>query len=128
MYKGTGKIPNQPYLWDIPVNKSIVTEEPIKVKLHAVDTNGNEQTIEKEITLQQLTIKKKREEFKDDKKIDKFSLLLFDHNSAELDKKNVEIINTIKSFISPNSKVIITGYADITGEKLYNQELTKKDV
>ncbi len=126
MYKGTGKIPNQPFLWDIPVNKSIVTEEPIKVKLHAVDTNGNEQTIEKEITLQQLTIKKKREEFKDDKKIDRFSLLLFDHNSAELDKKNVEIINTIKSFISPNSKVIITGYADITGEKLYNQELTKK--
>lgn len=54
--------------------------------------------------------------------------MLFDHNSAELDKKNVEIINTIKSFISPNSKVIITGYADITGEKLYNQELTKKDV
>jgi outer membrane protein OmpA-like peptidoglycan-associated protein len=126
MYKGTGKIPNQPYLWDIPVNKSIVNEEPIKVKLHAIDTNGNEQTIEKEITLQQLTINKKREEFKDDKKIDRFSLLLFDHNSAELDKKNVDIINTIKSFISPNSKVIITGYADITGEKLYNQELTRK--
>ena len=126
MYKGTGKIPTQPYLWDIPVNKSIVNEEPIKVKLHAIDTNGNEQTIEKEITLQQLTINKKREEFKDDKKIDRFSLLLFDHNSAELDKKNVDIINTIKSFISPNSKVIITGYADITGEKLYNQELTRK--
>jgi outer membrane protein OmpA-like peptidoglycan-associated protein len=126
MYKGTGKIPNQPYLWDIPVNKSIVNEEPIKVKLHAIDTNGNEQTIEKEITLQQLTINKKREEFKDDKKIDRFSLLLFDHNSAELDKKNVDIINTIKSFLSPNSKVIITGYADITGEKLYNQELTRK--
>jgi outer membrane protein OmpA-like peptidoglycan-associated protein len=126
MYKGTGKIPTKPYLWDIPVNKSIVNEEPIKVKLHAIDTNGNEQTIEKEITLQQLTINKKREEFKDDKKIDRFSLLLFDHNSAELDKKNVDIINTIKSFISPNSKVIITGYADITGEKLYNQELTRK--
>ena len=126
MYKGTGKIPTQPYLWDIPVNKSIVNEEPIKVKLHAIDTNGNEQTIEKEITLQQLTINKKREEFKDDKKIDRFSLLLFDHNSAELDKKNVDIINTIKSFISPNSKVIITGYADITGEKLYNLELTRK--
>jgi outer membrane protein OmpA-like peptidoglycan-associated protein len=126
MYKGTGKIPTQTYLWDIPVNKSIVNEEPIKVKLHAIDTNGNEQTIEKEITLQQLTINKKREEFKDDKKIDRFSLLLFDHNSAELDKKNVDIINTIKSFISPNSKVIITGYADITGEKLYNLELTRK--
>lgn len=125
-YKGTGKIPNQPYIWDIPVNKSIVTEEPIKVKLHAIDTNGNEQTIEKDITLQQLTIKKKREEFKDDKKIDRFSLLLFDHNSAELDKNNVDIVNNIKSFIKPLSKVIITGYADITGEKLYNQELARK--
>lgn len=125
-YKGTGKIPNQPYIWDIPVNKSIVTEEPIKVKLHAIDTNGNEQTIEKDITLQQLTIKKKREEFKDDKKIDRFSLLLFDHNSAELDKNNVDIVNNIKSFIKPLSKVIITGYADITGEKMYNQELARK--
>jgi outer membrane protein OmpA-like peptidoglycan-associated protein len=125
-YKGTGKITNQPYIWDIPVNKSIITEEPIKVKLHAIDTNGNEQTIEKNITLQQLTIKKKREEFKDDKKIDRFSLLLFDHNSAELDKNNVDIINNIKSFIKPLSKVIITGYADITGEKLYNQELARK--
>lgn len=125
-YKGTGKITNQPYIWDIPVNKSIITEEPIKVKLHAIDTNGNEQTIEKDITLQQLTIKKKREEFKDDKKIDRFSLLLFDHNSAELDKNNVDIINNIKSFIKPLSKVIITGYADITGEKLYNQELARK--
>ena len=125
-YKGTGKITNQPYIWDIPVNKSIVTEEPIKVKLHAIDTNGNEQTIEKDITLQQLTIKKKREEFKDDKKIDRFSLLLFDHNSAELDKNNVDIVNNIKSFIKPLSKVIITGYADITGEKLYNQELARK--
>lgn len=125
-YKGTGKITNQPYIWDIPVNKSIITEEPIKVKLHAIDTNGNEQTIEKDITLQQLTIKKKREEFKDDKKIDRFSLLLFDHNSAELDKNNVDIVNNIKSFIKPLSKVIITGYADITGEKLYNQELARK--
>jgi outer membrane protein OmpA-like peptidoglycan-associated protein len=125
-YKGTGKITNQPYIWDIPVNKTIITEEPIKVKLHAIDTNGNEQTIEKDITLQQLTIKKKREEFKDDKKIDRFSLLLFDHNSAELDKNNVDIINNIKSFIKPLSKVIITGYADITGEKLYNQELARK--
>jgi outer membrane protein OmpA-like peptidoglycan-associated protein len=125
-YKGTGKITNQPYIWDIPVNKTIITEEPIKVKLHAIDTNGNEQTIEKDITLQQLTIKKKREEFKDDKKIDRFSLLLFDHNSAELDKNNVDIVNNIKSFIKPLSKVIITGYADITGEKLYNQELARK--
>jgi outer membrane protein OmpA-like peptidoglycan-associated protein len=125
-YKGTGKITNQPYIWDIPVNKTIITEEPIKVKLHAIDTNGNEQTIEKDITLQQLTIKKKREEFKDDKRIDRFSLLLFDHNSAELDKNNVDIINNIKSFIKPLSKVIITGYADITGEKLYNQELARK--
>lgn len=72
MYKGTGKIPNQPYLWDIPVNKSIVTEEPIKVKLHAVDTNGNEQTIEKEITLQQLTIKRKEKNLKMTRKLINF--------------------------------------------------------
>ncbi|MBK9247658.1 MAG: OmpA family protein, partial [Ignavibacteria bacterium] len=58
-----------------------------------------------------------------DKKIDRFSLILFDIRSSEIVGVNHSIIKTIQQYCQPNSSIKITGYSDRLGEAGYNQQL-----
>ena len=58
-----------------------------------------------------------------DKRIDRFSLILFDYDKSEITERQKEIINEIKAKIKANSTVTITGFTDKTGEPSYNRKL-----
>ena len=73
-----------------------------------------------------MTTNKKRVELKNDKRIERFSLIVFDYNSATITKPNQRILEDVKNRILPNSVITIIGYADRTGEQSYNQELTTR--
>ncbi len=113
-------------IWDVEDEPIPSLEEPIMVKLNYWDKKGKDLEIVKELNISQLTIKKKRFELKDDKKIERFSLILFDFDKSDLTDAQKKLLNDVKSKIKPNSKVIISGYADRTGEELYNRELAAK--
>jgi outer membrane protein OmpA-like peptidoglycan-associated protein len=103
-------------------------EEPINVEFSARDILGQKSSAKSDISLQQLTIKKKREIIKDDKRIEKFSLILFDYDKANLTQRQANVLNQIKSRIQPNTQVTITGYADRTGDPEYNKELSNRRI
>lgn len=123
-YSGN-QIPEALY-WRIEDEPMPKVEAPIIIKLQATDKTSSNIDVDKNLKLEQLTIKKKRYELKDDKRVERFSLIVFDFNKADLKQIHLNILNDIKSRIKPNSKVTIMGYADRSGEADYNKELAAK--
>jgi outer membrane protein OmpA-like peptidoglycan-associated protein len=114
--------------WSVEEDPMPRLEEPINVEFSARDILGQKSSAKSDISLQQLTIKKKREIIKDDKRIEKFSLILFDYDKANLTQIQANTLSQIKSRIQPNTQVTITGYADRTGEQAYNKELSNRRI
>jgi len=113
-------------IWDIEKGVLPVLEKPIDIDLMVEDVIGKKVIAVKSLDIKQLTIKRKREEFVNDKRIEKFALILFDYNRAELKQEHRQIISDIKNRITPESIVTISGYADATGEQDYNKDLASK--
>ena len=61
-----------------------------------------------------------------DRRIDNYSLILFDFDKYELNKRNMDILETIKKNITNESRLYISGYSDKIGSDEYNKELSKK--
>lgn len=100
-------------------------EDDLIYSLSITDNKGNiYKTDDKIIPINQMTITKKREDDVDDRRIDNYSLILFDFNSSELGHANMKIIDFIKKNVSDNSKVFIEGFTDRTGEETYNLDLS----
>ncbi len=78
------------------------------------------------MNIRQLTIRKKRFELKDDKRIERFALILFDYDKANIKTEQMKTLNDIKSRIQDNSTVIISGFADETGDPEYNRNLAAR--
>lgn len=101
-------------------------ETPIEFKLNVKDKYGYEQEVNKQLQIEQLTIKKKREVLKDDKIIEKYALIVFDFDQAKVNAIQKNILNGIKPKIKPNSIVTIAGYTDVLGNEEYNFELASR--
>ncbi len=123
-YKGTGDVEKQEWLI---ANRPIpMTEDKVDVTLTVENEFGTIEKKEKLTTIDQITIKEKRFEMKGDKRIERFSLILFDYDKSQLKPEHESVLKYIKSKIEPNSNVIISGYADRTGSLEYNKELASK--
>jgi len=119
---------NDVIFWKVEEFPIPLTEDVINIELNVEDVAGKKIKVEKNLELKQLTIKKKREELIDDKRIEKYALILFDYDRADLKPEHKEIIKNIKEKINNNSTVIISGYADATGELEYNKELSLRRI
>ncbi|TAL68987.1 MAG: hypothetical protein EPN82_08735 [Bacteroidetes bacterium] len=113
-------------LWEVEKEPIPKLDSPVEIKLTAKD--NIEQTADAKTTLkiEQLTIRKKRYELKEDKRIERFSLIVFDYDKANIKPDHKKILNEIKQRIMANSIVTIEGYADRTGEAAYNKELAMR--
>lgn len=112
--------------WNLEEEPVPRLESPLEVSLRAVDATGQEKAVSEDLTIEQLTIRKKRFELRDDKRIERFSLILFEFDRADITAAQRRILSDIKSRITPESKVMISGYADRIGEKDYNKELASR--
>ena len=114
------------YDWNVLEEPQPLLDKPIDVELVATDQYGNKATDIKSTEVEQLTIKKKRFELKDDNRIEKFALIVFDYDKSELSQRHKKVLDEIKSRIKPNSKITIEGYTDRTGSAAYNKKLAKR--
>lgn len=80
----------------------------------------------KKLPVETETIQNKKDEKKQDKIIDKYSLILFDFNSSQLTKGNKKISDLIKSRIKPESDISIYGYTDRSGNTKRNEQLASE--
>jgi outer membrane protein OmpA-like peptidoglycan-associated protein len=127
-YSGTGDIPAMKD-WQITkdLTKAAEVWSSVEYQLEVVDNKGQKiVTPIASLPISTETIKKKREEKKTDKQIDRYSLILFDFNSAELTSANQKIANMIKPRIKPEATVSVYGYADRSGNPKRNEQLAKE--
>lgn len=110
-------------VWNVEEEPIPKMEEPVAIKLSTVDILDQKSVSSRSLQIEQKTIKKKREQLLGDKRIEKFSLIVFDFDKAEILPQHIPILNEIKKKIAPNSKVTISGYTDKIGEAGYNKEL-----
>ncbi|MFN3196625.1 MAG: OmpA family protein [Chlorobiota bacterium] len=114
------------YDWNVLEEPQPLLDKQIEVELVAIDQFGNKATDVKSTEVEQLTIKKKRFELKDDNRIEKFALIVFDYDKSELSQRHKKVLDEIKSRIKANSKITIEGYTDRTGSAAYNKKLAKR--
>lgn len=115
--------------WQMESNQNTIPklQEPIYYNLHLKDEKGNEFiTNDKTIKIDLITIQEKRKEMLGDFEIERFSLILFDFDKANIEGNNKNIVEFIKNRIKTNSEIEITGYTDRTGEAQYNKTLSTK--
>lgn len=116
----------EPYSWNVTGEPYPKLEKPVSVTYEVTDRTGQRKKASTSLEVSQLSIRQKRFEQKDDKRIDRFSLIVFDFNKADLSAENKRILAEVRSRIQPNSTVTIAGYADRTGDAEYNRELARR--
>ncbi len=71
-----------------------------------------------------LTLERKQKEKLRDLVVEKLSLILFDFDKADLSERNLSLLRSAASRITPTSSVIIRGSTDALGSEEYNDELS----
>ncbi|MBM2814669.1 MAG: OmpA family protein [Ignavibacteria bacterium] len=78
------------------------------------------------IPVERLTVERKRIEAIADQEFDYYSLILFDYGSSKLQKAHKDVIDFIKSKITPDAKIEIYGYTDKIGDEDINRRISER--
>ncbi|MFM2133020.1 MAG: hypothetical protein RL156_301 [Bacteroidota bacterium] len=122
----SGESTPEKYVWNVAGDPYPKLEKPVTISYEAVDRTGQRKSNAVSVDVKQMSIRRKRFEQKDDKRIDRFSLIVFDFNKADLNADNKRILEEVQSRIEPNSVVTIAGYADKSGDAEYNRDLARR--
>lgn len=105
---------------------NVKVSDPLDVTLIAKDKAGQKVQVDKQMKVDMITLKEKRDKMEGDYKVTRYSLILFDFDKSDISANDQNTIQIIKKEIKPNSKVVISGYADRTGASDYNKQLSQK--
>lgn len=126
--KGEGDVPNS-VDWQVTETEAwqLRGNSRLEYALQVTDIDGNTNMEQKkEIPLELITLQKKLVEKTKDKIIDKFQLILFGYDEAEITTSNKKIIDDIiRKSIKPESEIRITGYSDRKGDTYHNKTLSE---
>ncbi len=121
-----GRATNDNIIWDIGNDPVPLLEAPVRATFKAKDIIGQTKDVVQEITIEQQTIKKKRQKIEGDMKVERYSLILFEYDKAEISQLDKHLLQDAQTNIQPDSRVIISGFADRTGDTQYNKNLARK--
>ncbi|HVZ38792.1 MAG TPA: OmpA family protein [Candidatus Kapabacteria bacterium] len=127
-FAGNGSVPHT-LDWGLQSERASIPRGSQKVnyRLEVTDSVKNRfVTPMGSIGVEQMTVKKKREEGLADKEINKFSLILFEYGKSEISDANRRIVEFIRQKIDPNAKVLVTGHTDRAGDAAVNQRLSEE--
>lgn len=80
----------------------------------------------KSIAVSEVTLEDKRKTGGTDKTIDRYSMILFAFDKADLSPDNMSVVDMIKQRITSGSQVAVNGYTDRSGSDDYNQRLSEQ--
>jgi outer membrane protein OmpA-like peptidoglycan-associated protein len=126
-FVGTSEIPEE-LDWNVDAEQATTPRAPGKVEysLEVRDAAGQVTTTPlATIPVEHTPVMRKRPDQSDYKQIDRFSMILFDYDKAELNSGNRRVVDMVKSRISPNATVSITGHTDRIGDAEYNRQLSE---
>lgn len=124
-FEGTGSVPNL-IDWNMEQDGTHPrTEEGLTYTLSVTYDANKTVHASNVIPVEQITIHRKQIERRDDKEINRYSLILFDVRSSEITAVNKPIIELIGKGITPTSTVNVSGYTDRLGDAVLNQSLAE---
>ena len=126
-FDGEGDLPES-LDWNIEENPLTIPrrQTPLTAVLSVRDEEGQTGTAAARLPVEQITIRRKREEQLGDFIYDRFNLITFEFNSAQLSAASRKIAADIREVIQPESEVTIVGYSDRLGEEEHNLELSQE--
>lgn len=99
---------------------------PIVTTLTVRNDRGQEKSVTKSVPVDLITLQKAKATQEGGKIIERYSLIVFDYNSAKLNDANQRIMDAVRARVRPDSKVRIMGFADRTGDPEYNRKLAQR--
>lgn len=126
-FSGTGSVPPS-VDWEMADDQSSIprSDSPLDFRLIVTDAEGNTFSSDLgSIAIEQITIRKKREEKIDDREFRRVSLTLFDFGESRLGVENERLLDGISEQIVPGSKLEIVGHTDRIGNATFNQSLSE---
>lgn len=122
--KGSGR--PSPLKWDAAsAGTAVKDDKPVIGTVKVRSEIGQERIASDTLDIDYVTLQLMSSSSKEGKRIERYSLIVFDFNSSKLNKSNQRVMERIKSRIEDDSKVRIIGYADRQGKPEYNQRLAR---
>ncbi|MCO6465716.1 MAG: OmpA family protein [Bradyrhizobiaceae bacterium] len=113
--------------WDADSSSSLPrNDKPIIATYTVSNEIGQSRTSTDTLDVDYVTAQLMKASREGGKLIERYSLIVFDFNSAQLNAANQRVMDRVKSRIQPESKVHILGYADRQGNAEYNRNLARK--
>lgn len=126
-FSGSGSVP--PTVdWTPSTSSAFSTSsnEPIVYALVVNDAAGQDTRVEGgPLRVEQVTLRRKREEGSADRRTDRYGLILFGYNRSDLNAANARLASLIRSRIPKDASVSITAFTDRLGEVDHNQKLSE---
>lgn len=118
------------HLWKLSEESMPGGHDSIIFDLIVRDVLGNEVTTSGSIKLRQIrreTTGYRTDSLDADRKVEKYSLILFDYSSSSLAKHQADtIINYVARSVKQGSRLTITGHTDQTGNDAFNEQLAEQ--
>jgi outer membrane protein OmpA-like peptidoglycan-associated protein len=115
------------HLWRLTESSMPSANDSLIYDLLVRDSEGNEARASGSIKLRHVRrdlSAYRKDSLAPDRKLEKYSLILFDYSSSELAKNQADtIINYVAKSVRPNSRLVITGHTDKTGNDAFNEQL-----
>ena len=102
------------------------SDKPIITTVSVRNEIGQTRTVADTLGVDYVTAQLMKASTEGGKLIERYSLIVFDFNSAELNASNQRVMDRVRSRIQPESKVRILGFADRQGNPEYNRNLARK--
>lgn len=122
--QGSG-VPNRTP-WNLDVDPKPNSDQPVVATYSVYNDAGQQATAQIRVPVEVVTAKTGRSTTEQGKLIERYSLIMFEYNSADLNEENKAILERVKSRVQPETRVRILGYADRSGNPEYNRELARK--
>jgi outer membrane protein OmpA-like peptidoglycan-associated protein len=119
------------YLWSLDENSMPNERDTLTYTFVVEDSLGNVQETEGMIRLRQQVRESSQHssDTLDGRSIERFSLLLFDYNSSQVAKRQMDnIMSEIAQSLDQKCQVTLTGHTDQTGDDAYNERLAAERV
>lgn len=113
--------------WNADTNGSKPkTDKPVVGTLVVKNLIGQSHTSSDTLNVDYVTLQLMKSREEGGKLVERYSLIVFEFNSAHLNPANQRVMERVKQSIRPESKVKIVGFADRQGNPDYNRTLAQR--
>ena len=127
-FTGKGSLPE--FIdWDLHYDPSSIPRQERNLEYNIEITNDSQQlyvATGTPISVEQITLRKKRLERLADREIDRYPLILFDISSADLTPAQRALLHRLRDSITPEATVRIFGHTDHLGDGESNRLLSEQ--